>query len=270
MARTYLVDLNSTGFAPLDTYETAFGDLMASVAPCDRDRAWDSCMRLAADCLTGLLTVSGVDVESAEPVELVRPKYYNYSTDSMTVRVTLGNDAVDDMESAADDRDFTEWLRDNYTSRDGYVSFTANDPDEYRRLVCDGHSQEVTAWLRYRIDPFELTWYRQRFLADAEGLLDELIPRHIEQVYDDGYRLVCEEDGISAEDGGDLWTVTLYAPDETAVETVRGIGSDWGGYARGAYDALMNRFDGRYDFTSKAARDVVFGRHDTGYRFVVS
>ncbi len=62
--------------------------------------------------------------------QLVSPKYYNYSNDSIDIEVNINKDNI--ISFIKDNfAAFDEYIRDNYISRSGFVSHYSNDADEW-------------------------------------------------------------------------------------------------------------------------------------------
>lgn len=61
---------------------------------------------------------------------LYSPKYYNYSTDSITMGVEFEEDKLEGY--AFGSAKFAKYLADNFTTRDGFVSFVPNNIREFK------------------------------------------------------------------------------------------------------------------------------------------
>ena len=64
------------------------------------------------------------------------PKYYNFETDSIYVKYSLTNIAVKAINKyLIDNKDaFTKYIKDHYTSRDGFNSWHSNDANEWLQI----------------------------------------------------------------------------------------------------------------------------------------
>ncbi len=78
-------------------------------------------------------------IESVLYEALVSPRFYNFGNDSINCEVSLSSkEAVD--EYLADNADaFSEYLKDRYTSRDGFASSYSNDPKDWSDWAEDEH-----------------------------------------------------------------------------------------------------------------------------------
>lgn len=65
--------------------------------------------------------------------ELISPKQYNYSNDSINVEYVLGKDSMEKiLEYLKDNKEaFTEYAKKRYTSRSGFISSYSNDANEW-------------------------------------------------------------------------------------------------------------------------------------------
>lgn len=90
--------------------------------------------------LNGTHEANGIEV-TIKCKEIYSPKYYNFSTDEMVFDVTFNKRKV--KQYAKDYRDeFNQFLKDNYSSYDGFCSMTSNN---YNEWLYDFNSNEVRA-----------------------------------------------------------------------------------------------------------------------------
>ena len=88
--------------------------------------------------LNGTHEANGIEV-TMKCKEIYSPKYYNFSTDEMVFDVTFNKRKV--KQYAKDYRDeFNQFLKDNYSSYDGFCSMTSNN---YNEWLYDFNSNEV-------------------------------------------------------------------------------------------------------------------------------
>lgn len=92
----------------------------------DNDKYKTKIQELAADFLTYEIDDNNGNEIKIEAGELYSPKYYNFDTDN--IELTVEFDKVKLLEFIKKDIDnFNKFLKDNYTSYDGFLSFTANN-----------------------------------------------------------------------------------------------------------------------------------------------
>jgi hypothetical protein len=93
--------------------------------------------------------------------DIVSPKYYNFSTDELYFDLIVDEDFTENLAQKVEnefyDSSLTKFLKDNYTSYDGFLSFTANNLDGLIEGIREGDVREISAFL---------TWY---FLENFEG-----------------------------------------------------------------------------------------------------
>lgn len=71
------------------------------------------------------------------------PKYYNFETDSIYTKTTV--DTIDLMVFVCESKNyekFNQYCIDNFTSRDGFISFFPNTADEFLDLLKDNNDDE--------------------------------------------------------------------------------------------------------------------------------
>ena len=83
------------------------------------------------------------------------PREYNFRTDSIDFTLDINKAAMlRRVESMLDDKEFDQWLNDNYSSRDGFWSYTPdNTKDLYKAIKnnTDESDQAVAALITYLI-----------------------------------------------------------------------------------------------------------------------
>jgi len=81
--------------------------------------------------------------------KIYSPKYYNFSTDEMVLEVTYPKGKILKLINDKYSEDFDKFLKDNYSSYDGFTSFTSNNYNDWLVDFEDNESRSVGAALRY-------------------------------------------------------------------------------------------------------------------------
>lgn len=166
------------------------------------------CVNIICNELRNLDYVEDIDFE-----ELVSPMYYNFVNDSINVRVTFSDENIEKIKimilEHADE--WKEFVRNNYTSRDGFISHHANssEADEWLldSALTDSHNAGAVL----------------QFLCNENNITDETLYYRCEnevQIDIDMLKRECIEKG---------W----YVP--------KNICLDW-------FRSLRHRFKGKYKF----------------------
>jgi hypothetical protein len=80
--------------------------------------------------------------------EIYSPKYYNFSTDEIVMDVTYSKSKI--LQVVKKEREiFNQFLKDNYTSYDGFNSFTSNNYDDWLVDFEENEIRSVGAVLTY-------------------------------------------------------------------------------------------------------------------------
>lgn len=141
-----------------DDFENDFSEYNA-------DQFWDNfdfdkyktkIQELAADFLTYEIDDNEIKIEAGE---LYSPKYYNFDTDNIELtvefnKVKILNNVFKDVNT------FDTFLRENYSSYDGFCSFTANNFEEWYIDYKDEKETAIGALLTYL---FKDTDYKESF-----------------------------------------------------------------------------------------------------------
>ena len=103
-------------------------------------------------------------------IQVWQPRFYNYNNDACVVRIKLTHQAKKAIiEKAKNHRDkIAGWIRENHTSRSGFISFLSNDIDDWGGWVLfnteASHQANYLAYMLYYIVKAEL---------EAEGYTDD-------------------------------------------------------------------------------------------------
>ena len=195
-------------------YETYLGEYMSGVLPANRDAADDEIGRVVAELYT--VAFGGIfednDFESDgdfrfEYAGTYHPKFYNFETDSVAMNFCYSDCLKNWMlSSVINNGDFDKFLADNYTNRDGFISFTPNNWDDWFEGYMDNELKCVSALLRFFVE-YELTYndvesYTYDFDEQARTIIMEnYTPYEYAVKYDDGCIAIItleynEEDGV--------------------------------------------------------------------------
>ena len=85
-------------------------------------------------------------VENIEFEEIYSPKYYNYINDSINVKVTFSAENIRNIKAMIEEHtdEWKEYLKQVYTSRDGFISRHSNSPDaeewDIETALTNGHN----------------------------------------------------------------------------------------------------------------------------------
>ena len=180
-------------------YETYLGDYMCGVLPTDRAAADDEIGKVVAELYTVAFDsiLEDNDFESDgdfefEYADTYHPKFYNFETDSVAMNFGYSDCLKNWMlNKVVNNKDFDKFLADNYTDRDGFISFTPNNWDDWFEGYNDNDWKCVSALLRFFVWT-ELTYndidsYRCEFNEQAQTIiLENYTPYEYAVKYDDG------------------------------------------------------------------------------------
>lgn len=137
------------------TYETLEGEVLSFVKPSDRKDAENEIAGIYLDILTSVLSDAlPSDVDDSFELAytgMYHPRFYNFETDSIGFVFEYEDSLKSYLAKYAEDNkdDFDKWLHDNFTSRDGFYSFTPNNYAEWLDGYNENNAQCVPALLAY-------------------------------------------------------------------------------------------------------------------------
>ena len=157
----------------------------------DNDKFKAVILERATDFITDevkpLLVDLGLGIIDIKVVGMYSPKYYNFETDTLNFDLVTDDkftdniiDVINKLEQS-ERADFSKFLKDNYTSYDGFTSFTDNNIPDLIESIKDGEEREIGAFL---------TWYWSWTDSDYEcgnweSYLNEQFPMYDDFLTDD-------------------------------------------------------------------------------------
>lgn len=165
------VDFNSEGF--WNRYDNS--KFKAEI----RKRASD----YITDEIKPFLVDLGFGITDVVVHDIISPKYYNFSTDELYFDLIVEDDFSEKLVEKVLNEHYGEalakFLKDNYTSYDGFMSFTANTLDGLIEGIKEGDVREISAFLSwYFINNFEGFYWKDCVYEDfpfyTEFLSDEV------------------------------------------------------------------------------------------------
>ena len=135
------VDFDSEGF--WDRYDNS--KFVAEI----RKRASD----YITDEIKPFLVDLGFGITDVVVHDIVSPKYYNFSTDELYFDLIVDENFTENLAQKVEnefyDNGLAKFLKDNYTSYDGFMSFTANTLDGLIEGIREGDVREISAFLTW-------------------------------------------------------------------------------------------------------------------------
>jgi len=128
------------------------------------------------------------NIKNIKVIGSYSPREYNFSTDVIEFELTVNKGVFQDIQKQLEnDKDFTQYLKDNYTSYDGFISSTPNNPEEIFQALNDithpEHDQAFGACISYLLyknrksdDPYstiELDMY-EKLLSDGYATYEDV------------------------------------------------------------------------------------------------
>lgn len=98
----------------------------------------------------------GLGITDIKVIDIHSPKFYNWSTDSLNFDLITDDNFTDNIIDVINNleghelNDLCAYLKKNFTSRDGFISFTDNNVDDLIDSIKDNEEREIGAFL---------TWY---------------------------------------------------------------------------------------------------------------
>lgn len=107
------------------------------------------------------------------------PKYYNFETDRLMIEITYDDDALASYCFEHNRNEFDIYLRQNFTSYDGFISFVANNVSDFKKQMDE---EESSGWSN-RCSQVMLEFYLLQTL-DLEGIRDRVMDFAYDQTFE--------------------------------------------------------------------------------------
>lgn len=244
------------------TYETLEGEMLGYVKPSDREAAEKEIAGIYIDMLESVLS-DALPSDVNDSFELVytgmyHPRFYNFETDSIEFTFEYDDSLKSYLAKYAEDNknDFDQWLHDNFTSRDGFYSFTPNNYTEWFDGFNENNAQCVSALLTYFLhnECYEET-ERYGFIEEVDVLIrEDFTPYEYAVKFKNGYVGYCVENYDEDVDC-DRFDAYLFDSDGNLVNTTK------------MYDAYTELNFSAYLAWEEMERDITNKYEHVGYGY---
>lgn len=216
------------GFIYHGTYETLEGEMLGYVKPSDRKDAENEIAGIYIDMLESVLSDAlPSDVDDSFELSytgMYHPRFYNFETDSIEFTFEYDNSLKSYLAKYAEDNkeDFDWFLHDNFTSRDGFYSFTPNNYVEWLEGYNENNTQCVSALLTYFLhnECYEET-ERYGFIEEVDVLIrEDFTPYEYAVKFKNGYVGYCVEN-YDEDENCDRFDAYLFDSDGNLVNTTK-------------------------------------------------
>ena len=214
-------------FVCCGTYESYLGEYIGGVARDERDVADDAIGKLAVEIIAEALwdtLPSDVNNEfECEYTSMYHPRYYNFETDSANFTFEYSDELKDWFFDYVTDNqmEFEKFLADNYTSRDGFLSFTPNNWNDWLDGWNDTDWRCVSALINFLLfaEGADYESYQYAFDEKATELIyEQFTPYEYAERYDNGF--MCVVQGEYNDCNGTVYNAWLLDANGTIVNTM--------------------------------------------------
>lgn len=250
------------GFMYHGTYETLEGEMLGYVKPSDREAAEKEIAGIYIDMLESVLSDAlPSDVDDSFELAytgMYHPRFYNFETDSIEFTFEYDDSLKSYLAKYAEDNkdDFDQWLHDNFTSRDGFYSFTPNNYTEWFDGFNENNTQCVSALLTYFLhnECYEET-ERYGFIEEVDVLIrEDFTPYEYAVKFKNGYVGYCVEN-YDEDENCDRFDAYLFDSDGNLVNTTK------------MYDAYTELNFSAYLAWEEMERDITNKYEHVGYGY---
>lgn len=100
-------------------------------------------------------------------IEISSPKYYNFETDKLVISVCYRKELIS---YCKDSEEFGEYLKENFSDRDGFISFIPNNKKEFFHRMENGDDRTIDVMIEF--------WLLKNL--DFEQVLESVLERQYE------------------------------------------------------------------------------------------
>lgn len=114
----------------------------------DWDNFTDSVARQVTSNLYDVIPNNEI-IQNISFKSLYSPRYYNYETDSLILELNLNLTRLKTYCFTTHKKDFNQYLKDNFTSYDGFISFIPNNLIDFKELYSKNNTKLVNTMIEY-------------------------------------------------------------------------------------------------------------------------
>ena len=250
---------NLVDFVYRGTYETPLGENISTIPHSKRDKYQDDVAKMYLDDILAPaiedMLPSDIDGDFALTyVDTYHPRFYNFETDSIQFTFAFSDAIKSFMGKYAENHsvEFNRYLRERFTSRDGFVSYVPNDYETWRYKFDDDDARCVSVLLGWMLA--DDSNYDYTFWEGCDDIAqDGYVPYEYAVRFHNGYVGYCVED-YDYDEEQDRFKAYLFDSDGNLENTAE-VYDPWNEYHNSAFAA--------WDWTLE--RDVTNHYEHVGY-----
>lgn len=243
-------------------YETYIGELVGLVPYDKRTEVNDEIGKLYCEKLSEFLSdalPSDIDDEfEITYVETFHPRYYNYETDSINFIFKYSNAVKDWIRSQVKHNGFDKFLADNFTDRDGFLSFTPNNRKDWSKGFNRNDWRCMSAALWYIADDESNNNYKLGFYENVYELITEnYVPYEYAEQFSNGMIGVVTSE-YDEENDREYFDAYLIDVDGSIVNNVK-MNDEWNelygsAFAAWQYSDIVNNLTDDYSYCDSQSK----------------
>ncbi len=139
----------------------------------------------AADLLNEAIVFEDSIIQSIDFEGLSSPKYYNFETDRLILKVKLDQRKLELYCFRQEKEAFDQYLKENFTSYDGFCSFIANNVNVFKNQYIEEGKKDRTLDIMiefYILKQFERWENKDSYLMDLSEAANEILFNYMEAI----------------------------------------------------------------------------------------
>lgn len=139
----------------------------------------------AADLLHEAIVFDDSIIQAIDFESLSSPKYYNFETDRLNLKIKLDQRKLDLYCFRQEKTDFNQYLKDHFTSCDGFFSFIANNINDFKNQYVDEGKKDrcLNVMIEfYILKQFEKWENKESYLMDLSEAANEILFNYMEVI----------------------------------------------------------------------------------------
>lgn len=222
------------------TYETPLGENISCIPYSKRDAYQDDVAKMYLDdvlapAIEDMLPSDIDDDFTLAYVGTHHPKFYNFETDSIEFTFSFSDAVKSFMNEYAKNHsvEFNKYLRECFTSRDGFVSHVPNDYETWRYWFDDDDARCVSVLIGWMI-MYNSDYYIS-FYEACDDIASDYLPYEYAVKFHNGYVGYCVED-YDYDEEQDRFRAYLFDSDGNLVNVAE-VYDPWNEYRNSAFAA---------------------------------
>lgn len=124
-------------------------------------------------------------IKSMKFISITSPQYYNFETDKLNIKIDFNLTKLKKYCFNTEKEEFNQYLKDTYTSYDGFISFISNNIKDFKKSYKDDTDRSINVMIEfYLLKNTNLEYYEDDLMEYANEAVYEYADIYAEDDYE--------------------------------------------------------------------------------------